>query len=218
MSFPTVTARGSARDAGDVTSHPITLPTHAAGDGLLVHFACDGSSGGLTLTGNWVEVQYAASDPGNVSSTMFWLVAGSASETLTVTTGNSQEASHTVLVITPTAGYYLPTPTATGIGGDSANSNPPLHTPSAGTQDYLWVATRAGDGTTVATAAPASFTDLQTLAAANGTGASTNTAERSVNGSSLNPGSFTSATEQWACLTVSIYEAELKAGFLAFFI
>src|SRR5690606_36955639 len=90
--------------------------------------------------------------------------------------------------------------------GSSTNSDPPNLSLGA-SQDALWIATRAGDSTVVATAAPTNFSNLQTQAGGGTSGASSNSAERSFTGSSLDPGTFTSGSEQWVCSTLAIWAA-----------
>lgn len=94
--------------------------------------------------------------------------------------------------------------------GSSTNSNPPSITNSSGaSRDVTVVCTRSGDSTVVATAAPTNYSNLQTQAGGGTGGASTNTAERQINianSGSEDPGTFTSASEQWACFTFGIYE------------
>lgn len=92
----------------------------------------------------------------------------------------------------------------TSANGSSTNSNPPSHDAGGTARDILWLATRAGDSTVVATVAPASFTNLLTLAAAGTGGASVNSAQRQVNGTTLDPGTFTSASEQWVSWTLAV--------------
>lgn len=204
--FPNVTARGSARTAStNTTSHPITLPTHVAGDLLVVHLAIDGNPT-VTAPGDWEKLGQA-SNTTVVTGAIFWKKATSASETLTLTSSVSEQSSHTVLVITPQAGYTLGIQGASA-NGSSTNSNPPNLAPAPGTKDYLWIVTRAGDSTVLATVAPTSFSQLQSLAAAGTGGASTNTAERQLNASSLDPATFTSASEQWVSWTIAVWSVQ----------
>lgn len=215
MSFPSVVARGSNRTtASNTTTHAITLPAHLAGDRLVVHFASDGSAATSVNTGSsssgWEKLGQA-SNTTVVSGSIFTIIAESASETLTITTAASEQSSHTVLVVRPGAGKT--TEIAGGsANGSSTNSNPPSLTPGAGAVDYLWIATRAGDSTVVATVAPTSFGNLQTQAAAGTAGASSNTAERELNAASNDPAAFTSTSEQWVSWTLAVWEVDLAVA------
>lgn len=203
MAFPVVAARASGRTtASDTTTHAITLPTGiSAGDLLVVVFACDGNPTISVNTGvsgaNWNALTQGAYS-NNVRSNVFWKIA-EGSDALTLTTPAGEQSSHVSLRIT--GGYTV---TGTSANGSSTNSNPPNHAGPDGTQDYLWVATRAGDSTVVATVAPTNYGNLQTLAAAGTGGASVNTAERSLNASAEDPGTFTSSSEQWVGFTLAV--------------
>lgn len=204
MAFPTVQTRAANRTTTtNTTSHAITLPTGiTAGDVLVVVFSTDGSPTVSVNTGvsgtNWNTIGQASNGT-IVTGAVFWKIA-EGSDALTLTTSASEQSSHVSLRI---SGANVVS--GTSANGSSTNSNPPLHTPSAGTQDYLWIATRSGDSTVVATVAPTSFTNLQTQAAAGTGGASTNTAEYAFNASSLDPGTFTSASEQWVSWTLAVH-------------
>lgn len=209
MAYPTVSARtGGGTTTTNTTSHAITLSTHAAGDLLLVHFAVDGnptvsvnagsSSAGWQLLGQ-------ASNGTAVTGAILWLLCTGASHTLTLTTSASEQSTHTCLTLQAGASNTEYSVEGTSTNGSSTNSDPPNLDITGGISYHtLWVATRAGDSTVVATGAPSSFSNLQTQTASGTSGASSNTAERSLSAASLNPGTFTSTTEQWVSWTVGI--------------
>lgn len=214
MAFPAVAGSATGvSGTSDSTSHSISalssVGTISAGDLLLVIFSCDentGDAADITVSinagvsgNNWNIGGQVGNGNFNVNGSWFWKIA-EGSDVLTLTTNTGQQSSHAAYRIT---GGYSVTGTSAGSTGGS-NSNPPSHTPPDGTQDYLWIATRSGDNTVVATVAPSSFSNLLTQAASGASGASTNTAERQLNASSLDPGTFTSATEQWVSWTLAI--------------
>jgi hypothetical protein len=209
---PVVAARNTGRTTTtNTTSHAITLPTGiTAGDLLVVVFSVDGNPTVTVDTGasgnNWNKLGQASNST-TVTGAIFWKVA-EGSDALTLTTSASEQSSHVSLRIT---GHASGTPiSGTSANGSSTNSDPPNHTPPNGSNAYLWIATRSGDSTTVATAGPTTpgtFGQLQTIAAAGTNGASTNTAEYTATASSVNPGTFTSATEQWVSYTLAIEPA-----------
>ena len=100
--------------------------------------------------------------------------------------------------------------TATNSNGSSTNSDPAAVTNSSGAaQDVTVFVSRGGDSTVVASAAPTSYGNLSTQAGGGSNGASSNGADRQINianAGTENPGVFTSASEQWACWTVGLYE------------
>ncbi|MBK9338505.1 MAG: HYR domain-containing protein [Lewinellaceae bacterium] len=134
----------------------------------------------------------------SVTGAVFWKIAAG-SDALTLKTSSSQRSSHISYRLRDATGI-----SGTAAVGNSSNSNPPDHTPPDGIGDYLWLATRSGDNITVASAPPPSFSDMQTQGAGHGDGASTSTAIRPWNAASLDPGSFTSNTEQWVSFNLAI--------------
>lgn len=185
---------------------------------LLCVFSCDCNTGDseyvdATAPGDWTRGGLGQNGNFNCIGAWFWKIA-EGSDALTITTSGSvgsgaQQSTHICYRIT--GGYSVTGSVATSTGG--SNSNPPSHTPPDGTQDYLWIVTRSGDNTVVATVAPTNFTNLLTEAANNTTGASTNTAERQFNGSVLDPGNFTSGSEQWVSWTLAVSPVNPATGF-----
>lgn len=203
MAFPLVQARASGRTSGNVTSHPITLPAGiVATELLIVLFSVDGTPTTSVQSGvDWTILGQISDGFSNVAAAVCYKTA-TGSDSLTLGTSASEQSSHISLRISDGG-----TPTASSSSGGfsgSSNSNPPSHTPPGGAKDYLWIATRSGDSTTVATAAPANYSNLQTLAAATTQGASSNTAERSLNAAVEDPGTFTSASQKWVCWTIAV--------------
>lgn len=203
MAFPSVAATNSGRTTTtNTTSHAITLPSGiVAGNLLLVVFSVDGNptcSANTAASGtNWTKLGQS-SNGSIVTGAIFWKIADGG-DALTIDTSATEQSSHTSYRIT--GGYFVD---GTAANGSSTNSDPPNHTPSDSTQDYLWIETRSGDSTVVATAANGSFTNLLTLAAAGTGGASSNSAERQLNASSHDPAAFTSASEQWVSYTLAV--------------
>lgn len=203
MAFPSVAARASARTmATDTTSHPIGLPTGiVAGNMLLVVFSVDGSptiSINTGVSGNNWTLGTKASYGTDVSGVYVWKIA-EGSDALTLTTSAAEQSSHIALRITGASSVQGASAT-----GSSTNSNPPSLTPSGGAMDYLWVATRSGDSTTVSSSPPSGYNNPQGLPGIGTSSASTNTAEKLANLSSDDPGTFTTGTEQWVSFTLAV--------------
>lgn len=196
MTFPVVTWRATGRTtASNTTSHAITLPTGiVAGELLLVVFSTDGNPT-VTAPADWQKLGQASNGTTVTGAVFYKTAAGS--DTLTITTSASEQSSHVSFRFAP-GNYVL----GANANGSSTNSNPPTLALTA--TDVLWIATRSGDSTVVATVAPTNYANLQTIAAAGTGGASTNTAERSLNAASEDPGTFTSATEQWVSWTIAV--------------
>lgn len=198
MAFPVVQTRATGRTTTtDTTSHSITMPASiSAGDLLIVVFSVD-QQPTCTASSGWTKLDQASNGT-TVTQAIFWKFAAGG-DTCTITTSTSEQSSHVSLRITGAAHIN-----ATSANGSSTNSNPPLQDDFWSTEDYLWIATRGGDSTVVATVAPTNFSNLQSIAAAGTAGASTNTAERNLNADQLDPGTFTSATEQWVSYTIAV--------------
>jgi hypothetical protein len=201
MAFPVVISRATGRST-DALTHSITIPTGSDGDLLVVVFSSD-SARTITIDSGaqWNKLGQAV-NAAAVTGSVFWKIAGTgANDILTLATGGVAEGSSHVTLRISGANML----DGTSANGSSTNSNPPLHTPTGGSQDHLWIATRSGDALVVATAAPSGYTNLQTMAALSSTGASTNTAELESAGASQNPGTFTSTSEQWVAWTLAVY-------------
>ncbi len=202
MAFPSVvTPRGASGALASSTSHVVTMPASATtARGVLVIFTADSGPTVTTASSGWTkldEIKNAAL----MGSTVFYKRPGVTLTTPTLNLSFAEEGTYIVLAFDgaePTEDATL-----TGLAQTGANTNPPSHTPAGGARDYLWVAVRSGEAAVVATAAPASFSNL-TSATGGASGASTSTAERQLNAASLDPGTFTSATEDCVGWTIAI--------------
>lgn len=206
MTFPVVQSRGSGERFSDTASHPIILPSGAtSGDLILGIFSTD-STATVTISSGWTVLGTALEGSG-VRGTLFYrLLNGGAQDAApTVTTSFADQSTHVTLRISGAADA----PTASSATGNSANANPPSHTPAGGAKDYLWVVTQSVDSTAPATGAPAGYSNLTTEPAASSSNASTATSERALNASTEDPGTFTSPLENWVCWTVAVAPASM---------
>lgn len=204
--WPKVMVRGRTTGvsaASDTTSHTITLPANiVVGETLLVVFSVDGDPTVTVDTGfsgiNWV-VLGQSSNSTVVTQAIVYKAVAEGGDVLRLTTSTSQQSSH-ISRRMANAGAI----DATFANGSSTNSNPPSHTPAVGNARYLWVVTRTGDSTVQATAAPSGFRLFQTRAASGANGAVCALAERHEHLSVKDPGTFTSASEQWVSATIAV--------------
>ncbi len=167
--------------------------------GVLVIFTADSAPTVTTASSGWTRLDGV--NGATMGSTVFYKRPGVTLTTPTLSLSFAEEGTYIVLAFDgaePTEDATL-----TGLAQSGANTNPPSHTPAGGARDYLWVAVRSGEAAVVATAAPASFSNL-TSATGGASGASTSTAERQLNAASLDPGTFTSATEDCVGWTIAI--------------
>lgn len=198
--------------ASDSTSWSITTAaSFSAGDLCLVFVSSDGNntlseSGGPLWTRDTGGITNATN---RVTGALFSRVAsGTGTLTLSMTATGSEQYSAVMLKITGTSPQLATASGSTFASsqGDSTNSDPANFNPGTSAA-RIWICSRHGDGLTVATVAPTNYGNLQSRGAGGASGASTNTAERSLTASSDDPGTFTSSTEQWVCLTVAAEEA-----------
>lgn len=204
MTFPAVQSRASGTSgASALTSHPITLPAGiVAGDSLLVAFSVDRENTCSTASTDWVKLgqaSYTSLGTPQDTQAIFYKASATGSDALTITTPSADESTHVSLRISGAQGPF--TGSSSISTSSSVNSDPPSHN-AGSAQDYLWVVTRLG-ATTVATAPPTGYSNLQTQA--NGSSLpSVNTAERQLNAAIQDPGTFTSPSGGWVCWTIAV--------------
>lgn len=210
MASPTPRAFvGTPSGTSDATSFAVTLPTHAAGDTLAVFIASDGTPG-ITCTG-WTSVKTGAAAGSTAKGFIFRKdeVAASASETNPTFISDGAQQYAAVAVSIP---GDLNVESSDVFTGSSANPDSPSFSPSAGSQDYLWLsfaATDNGSGITVSTE-PSGYTlpaAINTgVSNGSGSGATAAVAWKQSTASSENPGAWTMAlSEQWGAFTVAIW-------------
>ena len=210
MTFATVQSLAVGSVASNVTSHGISLPGGVTdGELLLVAFTSDGNPTiSVGVGSGWTKIGQESNGT-VVTGAVFWKIANAIqTNSLVISTTDPEQSSWVTARILNGI-----TVTGSPSNGSSTNSNPPLFTPPPNNaKDYLWVATRHGDSTVNATAAPGSYVNF-TVASGGGATASSNTAlaTRELNASSEDPGTFTSATEQWACYTLAVESGFTRA-------
>jgi hypothetical protein len=206
--------------ASNAQVHTVSLPTPAGGilaDDLVVIVGTGDSRPFEVAAWPAGFLELAQRECGTVGSgtaqhfVAWQRMAGGESGTVDITTadigtsgGGSDHATWQLLCIR--GAHVTQAPEVATAQGNSTNANPPSLTASWGAEENLWIATMGTDGTVVATAAPANFAGLDTLAG-DSSGASTSHATRAFTGATLDPGTFTSSTEQWAATTIVIRPA-----------
>lgn len=186
-------------------------------DGSLALFvlALDGGSNGAStlsgLTGadtNWFPVRFAPFGDGGISSQVFyWFndTGAPVNKSLAFAYTQSELASGILLVIPRTTPGLALQVSGTGIFANTSNPNPPL-LDIGFTRDVKWIAAVAVDSTVVPSVAPSGFSNLFTRTGVSTDSASAATAEQDLAGSSLDPGTFTSAFEQYVVWTLAVWE------------
>jgi hypothetical protein len=208
MAAPPVLSRSTgASAASDSTSYTPDLSglTITTGKSVLIIVSSDGNPDLTTSSTDWLRLGITVPDATNaVSGVAFVKLKATGSDALVVNSSQSQQYTHASFCIDAgdNPSFWIAAAT-----GSSTNTNPP-NNDTLLSRDILWIATRSGDAQVVATGAPTNFTNLQSQAAAGANGASTNTAERTLTAQSLDPGTFTSATEQWVSFTIAVWAGD----------
>lgn len=217
MASPTVVARSTFVSATTNSTSWTPLSAVAVVPGELLLFVCS-ADGTPTLSVNagssssgWQKLDQASDGTSAVTGAIFVLLPDdntAATTTLAISSSASEQYSGILYRIRGADSVDV----GTAVTGSSTNSNPPSNTLPVSARDILAIATRSGDSTTVATVAPTNYSNLQSQAGGGTNGVSTNSAERALTSTATeDPGTFTSATEQWVSYTVLLYQSDALA-------
>lgn len=208
-SAPSVAARRTDSDSGNVTGHGIGLPTGIVAGNLLLVVVTMSGTGAVTInTGtsgtNWSII-------GNVTSaTSRSLVIAKIAEggdALALTTSTARAASYVGLRITGAGGL----PTAASATGSDANPEPPSATAS-GDANRLWVAARSTTSA-LTSSAPTGYTNSQASITAGGSVTTTQTAERTLYDATEDPGAFPVGTSaDWVAWTIYVDPVVIRSA------
>lgn len=212
MAFPSVAATNTSVEDSDVEDHTVSLPSGIVSGNLLKSiFSVDAAGITVDWPAGWVEILQA--------SVQFVTIAvayrdadGTEGATIEVMTNDFEQSSHCSYRIT---GHEDPDTQAPEISsnafGVSTTPNPGSLTPTGGAKDYLWLAVHAHDmGAEITTtdAFPTSYSNGISIEGANTTGTGVGCAERQLNASSEDPGTFTiSAVQRWNAATIAVHPA-----------
>lgn len=196
---PTTTADGAAG-----TSHTVNLPTGIQnGELLVIILATVTTSPGTTTATGWTFNAVAANGTASFLQFGFKHATGAEGSSVTVTTTGSMQGAWITMRVggpdqtaSPAAG--------TASTGSSTNPTNPSLTPAWGAWDTFWIVACSRSSATVATAAPASFTNLTTIAAGTNSLATAILTSRTATES---PGAWTAATASWVSDTWGVKPA-----------
>lgn len=198
LPFPVVQSRSSGANNTDTTTHVMTMPSGVvAGDMILVFFACDGAPVITASDASWhrvIEIHDGSLETGSV----FYKIA-TGGDALTLTTSVSEQSTHLCWRISGAG-------TVSGRFGFSTTAYE-QHYDNDWTINSLYIAATVYDGIGSASAAPASFTNLRNVTAANSTGASSWAAERNIRAdadSGIPTGSFTASAGNGLTFILSV--------------
>lgn len=208
MTFPTAVARTPTTEGSAGFSHPISLGSPSAGD-LLVVFASSGSTFYLNKTASgraWFQVG-GGNGASSLRVAVFAKIAeGGGNDGLTLETTISNRVAALCYRITGHSSAIAASSFATAVG---TNGNPTSAAISGSAQDVLFLAFLATTSS-VASAAPTNYGTLTT--ANSGTTAAVNVAERNLNGTSDDPGTFTNTSQEWGAVTIAIPELSITTN------
>lgn len=193
MASPTVNGRNHSNN-GAGTTHTVSLPASiAAGEELRIFLNFNADPGTVSASGwSFTAVDQNATNAALVCG--YRTADGSEGASVSVTTTNARPSAHSSYRI---SGAASGTPTrGTAATGTSAAADPPSASFTSG--DVLVIAACGVKSGTLVSAAPAGYSNLQ--ADAGGT-AGLGTAEKTLTGSSEDPGTFTNPNVAWVAQT-----------------
>ncbi len=195
--YPRIRGRIFGRSTADGTSHNVTLSGTVAGELLVMLVGSDGIP--TASVSGWTALTPQNESTNQCSMSLFYKTA-TGTDNATIALTASEQVGWEVLRV---AGGGTPTWTTTQ--GSSTNADPPSHATGVSLK-YLWLAVGVWDGNGGAgiTGMPASFGSLITVPPLGATGVQLAVCDRFSETATMNPGAFTSATEQWCAGTVSI--------------
>lgn len=197
MTFPVVEGRSKTSYPGPTasSSHVVTMPSGiVAGELLFVVAHTDdlASASGMSASAGWTEVCDVANTNTHRLAAYSKIAEGSDSLTITLST-SSERLNYICWRISGARAVYASGTTQTG---SSTSHNPPTCAPGVGAKDFLWIAV-AGElsaGDTAYSSFSSGYGNTNNMAAFTRSGTAIHllgTCEKTANGSSEDPGTFT---------------------------
>jgi len=208
-STPTVTSSSSV-----VASPTIVLNSHQAGDYLLALLAVKNVTTVTPPTG-WAVIK--SGNSGGIFLGLYQqsVLAASNSETNPQFTfsPSSTYVAHAYSVPMPNSGTINRAGVNNAVG-TSATADPPSNTSFGGTQDYLWLAAAAVNGSTAISAGPTGYPNFNANAGANGSSIGIASAWKTALSSlTEDPSAFTlGASVNWNAGTLAIWDPVTGGG------
>lgn len=205
MSFPTVAGRTTGANASALGSHSIGLGSPSAGQLIVAFVGIDDSVSIFVDTAvsgyKWHEIALSAS-PTQIRSRVFWKVA-EGGDALSIYAPGASAAFRSAYIVYRISGHQSAVQADSTVQNTaSTNANPPSTTLTGSAQDILALALELHASTTVATGAPAGYGTLTTQAAS--AAISVAGADRTFNGTTEDPGAFTTVSARWQAWTILI--------------
>jgi hypothetical protein len=197
MAFPQVAGYNTSNATG--TSHAVSLPSGiVAGNLLLVFVATDGDISWSDTDG---FTQLFSVDYTTINSLSVFYKIAVGSDTLTLTSNESEGSAHVSYRITGHDTVQMPE-ASTGGTGNTTNPDPDSLSPTGGAKDYLWFAAEGNDDDDATTAYPLPDNQRTSIR----TDCNVGVCSDELNQATLDPGTFTiAAKETWVACTVAVH-------------
>lgn len=211
MTFPVIASRTTTVDAGTDFAHAIGLGSPSAGDLLLVFFSANLSTPSSIVVHEaisgaaWTAIAHSTSGNSSRLAVFAKIAAGGGGDVLTLLTNGAVRATAVCYRIT---GHGSSVAVGSFASATSTNGDPPAVSISGAAQDVLFIAALAS-ASSVASAAPASYGTLTTAA---GTISAVSTADRNLNATTDNPGTFTNTSQNWTAVAVAVPELAITSN------
>lgn len=211
--YPSIINISQGSETSTSNSHTVLMPSGIiTGDLLLLVISSDANPTVNTTTdSSWTSL-HQLTHATTVTQAVFYKFSNGTEISATVgTTSTARMTSYTVLAIREAG-----TPVSSTANASSTNANPPsLDTGTS--QKYLWIAPASWDlsaGFNV-TSMPSGFNSFVQTAGRSLSSVTTAVSWYYYEGSSLDPGTYTSFNEQWVASTIAIlYNASSQGGYV----
>jgi hypothetical protein len=195
--YPSVAATNGGTTSPSTYNHTVNLPSGIASGNLLIALFGTTSAATPTFPAGWSQLFFTS----NTFSAWYKIANGTEGASITVTTSSSVQSAHITYRIT---GYSGTPEVGTSATGSSANPDPPNLSPSWGAANTLWIACEGITGPYTVSSYPTNYSSGLNYYFGGG-GPSVGAAQRNLNASSENPGTFTlGSSSTWVANTIAV--------------
>ena len=207
----TVKDFAAAADNDGGFTFDMTGLSHVSGDLGVASVGTLGSTG-LTYSG-WTALHDTANGTSCECSSAYKALDGT--ETSLSCSSAQSKGVGLIYIVEGHADPSTDPPEVTVTTGSSANPDPPSHTPSGGSDDYLIIAPEVHTFLATVSAWPSGYDGTGSQATSAGSACTMGYAHDSITGTSENPGAYTiSFSNDWVSPTISVAPAAVAAGSL----
>ena len=213
MAFPVVESTATTGRTAAETTSPVTFPATVSANALIVCIARAAVAGVIGWPANWVElVENDADASDDVTAIAYFTAVGNEDgTTFNVTHGNGKSAYIVYSITGAEAPATAPPQISATVVGTTTTPDPASLTPDGGAKDFLWLWLGGWEGEQTSPPASSPTNYATPLGASTGAGGAVATncrvgsAQRNLNASVENPGSWTiSASDDWSAWTMAV--------------